>query len=79
MEVRSLFGLNSVVRKKRGTDGRIDGRTDGPMDRSYYRITRLEMASMIYAFYIGAEKENYSFVIQKEGNNIVLINNSATL
>ena len=24
MEVRSLFGLNSAVKKKRGTDGRTD-------------------------------------------------------
>ena len=36
MEVRSLFGLNSAVRKKRETDQptgrRTDGRTDGPTD-----------------------------------------------
>ena len=32
MEVRSLFGLNSAVRKKRVTDRPTDGRTDGPTD-----------------------------------------------
>ena len=31
MEVRSLFGLNSVVEKTR--DGRTDRRTDGPTDQ----------------------------------------------
>ena len=31
-EVRSLFGLNSAI-KKRATDGRTDGRTIGQTDR----------------------------------------------
>ena len=32
MVVRSLFGLNSAVRKKRVMDQRTDGRTNGPTD-----------------------------------------------
>ena len=30
MEVRSLFGLNSAIKKKRLTDPPTDGQTDGP-------------------------------------------------
>ena len=33
MEVRSLFGLNSAVKKKRETDRRTDRWTDGPTNR----------------------------------------------
>ena len=37
MGVKSLFGLNSMVKKTR--DGRTDGRTDGPTDQRTDRRT----------------------------------------
>ena len=40
MEVRSLFGLNSAVKKNAlRTDGLTDGWTDGRTDRTLYRVT----------------------------------------